>query len=106
MNLVAKEFVSARDDEEGVLVLSLFAGASRELPEALVVNPYDTDECARALHRALAMPVDEQRSRMRRMREYVQEYNIYRWAGRMLMDAARIRARNRLLSRCPDLSEQ
>jgi trehalose 6-phosphate synthase len=104
MNLVAKEFVAARDDEEGVLVLSLFAGASRELPEALVVNPYDTDECARALHRALAMPVDEQRSRMRRMREYVQEYNIYRWAGRMLMDAARIRARNRLLSRCPDLS--
>ncbi len=103
MNLVAKEFVAARDDEEGVLVLSLFAGASRELPEALVVNPYDTDECARALHRALAMPVDEQRSRMRRMREYVQEYNIYRWAGRMLMDAARIRARNRLLSRCPDL---
>jgi trehalose-6-phosphate synthase len=106
MNLVAKEFVAARDDEEGALVLSLFAGASRELPEALVVNPYDTDECANALHRALTMSPEEQRSRMRRMRAYVQEYNIYRWAGRMLMDAARIRARNRLLSRCPDLSAQ
>ena len=106
MNLVAKEFVSARDDEQGVLLLSLFTGASRELPEALVVNPYDTDECARALHRALVMTPEEQRSRMRRMRGYVREYNIYRWAGRMLMDAARIRARNRLLSRCPDLSAQ
>ena len=106
MNLVGKEFVSARDDEQGVLLLSLFTGASRELPEALVVNPYDTDECARALHRALVMTPEEQRSRMRRMRGYVREYNIYRWAGRMLMDAARIRARNRLLSRCPDLSAQ
>ena len=104
MNLVAKEFVAARDDEAGALVLSLFAGASRELPEALVVNPYDTDECAAALHQALTMPVEEQRRRMRRMRAYVQEYNIYRWAGRMLLDAARIRARNRLLSRCPSLS--
>ena len=106
MNLVAKEFVAARDDEAGVLLLSLFAGASRELPEALVVNPYDTEECATALHRALTMTVEEQRSRMRRMRAYVQEYNIYRWAGRMLIDAARIRARNRLLSRCPSLSAQ
>ena len=56
MNLVAKEFVAARDDEQGVLVLSQFAGASRELPEALIVNPYDADECAAALHRALTMP--------------------------------------------------
>ena len=106
MNLVAKEFVSARDDEQGVLLLSLFTGASRELPEALVVNPYDTDECARALHRALVMTPEEQRGRMRRMRGYVGEYNIYRWAGRMLMDAARIRARNRLLVRLPEFSPQ
>ena len=106
MNLVAKEFVAARDDEQGVLLLSLFTGASRELPEALVVNPYDTDECARALHRALVMTPEEQRSRMRRMRGYVREYNIYRWAGRMLMDAARIRARNRLLVRLPELSAE
>ena len=61
MNLVAKEFVAARDDERGVLVLSQFAGASRELPEALIVNPYDADQCAAALHLALTMPADEQR---------------------------------------------
>ena len=68
MNLVAKEFVAARDDERGVLVLSQFAGASRELPEALIVNPYDADQCAAALHLALTMPADEQRERMRLMR--------------------------------------
>jgi trehalose-6-phosphate synthase len=56
MNLVAKEFVAARDDEQGVLILSQFAGASRELPEALVVNPYDADQCAAALQIALTMP--------------------------------------------------
>ena len=96
MNLVAKEFVSARDDERGVLVLSQFAGASRELPEALVVNPYDADQCAAALHRALTMPGDEQRDRMRLMRGLLREFNVYRWAGRMLMDAAALRQRRRL----------
>ena len=93
MNLVAKEFVAARDDEQGVLVLSHFAGASRELPEALIVNPYDADECARALDRALSMPTDEQTSRMRIMRGIVREFNVYRWAGRMLLDAAVMRER-------------
>ena len=93
MNLVAKEFVAARDDERGVLILSQFTGASRELPEALIVNPYDTEECADALRQALRMPPDEQRSRMRRMRSLVQEFNVYRWAGRMLLDAARVRQR-------------
>ncbi|MEO8486425.1 MAG: trehalose-6-phosphate synthase [Betaproteobacteria bacterium] len=96
MNLVAKEFVAARDDERGVLVLSQFAGASRELPEALVVNPYDADQCATALHRALTMPEDEQRDRMRLMRGLLREFNVYRWAGRMLMDAAAIRQRRKL----------
>ena len=96
MNLVAKEFVSARDDERGVLVLSQFAGASRELPEALVVNPYDADECAAALHRALVMPGDEQRDRMRLMRGLLREFNVYRWAGRMLMDAVALRQRRKL----------
>jgi trehalose 6-phosphate synthase len=96
MNLVAKEFVAARDDERGVLVLSQFAGASRELPEALVVNPYDADQCAAALHRALTMPEDEQRDRMRLMRGLLREFNVYRWAGRMLMDAAAIRQRRKL----------
>jgi trehalose-6-phosphate synthase len=93
MNLVAKEFVAARDDERGVLVLSQFTGASRELAEALIVNPYDIEQCADALRVALAMPPDEQRERMRRMRGLVQEFNVYRWAGRMLLDAARVRQR-------------
>ena len=96
MNLVAKEFVAARDDERGVLVLSQFTGASRELAEALLVNPYDIEQCAAALQVALTMPPDEQRERMRSMRGLVQEFNIYRWAGRMLLDAARVRQRRRL----------
>jgi trehalose 6-phosphate synthase len=96
MNLVAKEFVAARDDERGVLVLSQFAGASRELPEALVVNPYDADQCAAALHFALTMPEAEQRARMRLMRGLVREFNVYRWAGRMLIDAAAMRERSAL----------
>ena len=97
MNLVAKEFVAARDDEQGVLILSQFTGASRELPEALVVNPYDIDQFAAALHVALNMPPAEQRARMRSMHGLIQEFNVYRWAGRMLMDAARMRQRNRVL---------
>jgi len=96
MNLVAKEFVAARDDERGVLVLSQFTGASRELAEALIVNPYDIEQCAAALHVALTMPPEEQRERMRRMRGLVQEFNVYRWAGRMLLDAARVRQRRRI----------
>ena len=95
MNLVAKEFVAARDDEQGVLILSQFAGASRELPEALVVNPYDADQCAAALQIALTMSADEQRERMRFMRGVVREFNVYRWAGRMLLDASVLRQRGR-----------
>jgi trehalose 6-phosphate synthase len=96
MNLVAKEFVSARSDDRGVLILSQFTGAARELPEAIIVNPYDTDQCATALHLALEMPVREQRTRMRLMRGLVQEFNVFRWAGRMLIDAAGMRRRSRL----------
>jgi trehalose-6-phosphate synthase len=99
MNLVAKEFVAARDDEQGVLILSQFTGASRELPESIIVNPYDIDQCAQALHAALSMSPMEQKERMRSMRGLVQEFNVYRWAGRMLIDAARIRQQNRLLGR-------
>jgi trehalose 6-phosphate synthase len=99
MNLVSKEFVSARDDERGVLILSHFTGAARELPEALIVNPYDTDQCAAALHMALTMDGGEQRGRMRLMRGLIGEFNVYRWAGRMLMDAAAMRRRGRLLER-------
>ena len=99
MNLVAKEFVSARDDEAGVLILSRFTGAARELPEALIVNPYDTDQCADALQLALHMPAAEQRSRMRVMRGLIQTFNVYRWAGRMLLDAAAMRRRDRIPDR-------
>ena len=96
MNLVAKEFVAARDDEQGVLILSSFAGASRELSEALIVNPYDTTAMASTLERALLMPQQEQRDRMRLMRELIRERNVYRWAAQMLMDASRLRKRERI----------
>jgi trehalose 6-phosphate synthase len=99
MNLVAKEFVAARDDEQGVLILSQFTGAARELAESLIVNPYDIEQSAAAMHLALTMSPEEQRARMRSMRNLVQEFNVYRWAGRMLLDAARMRHRKRVLSR-------
>jgi trehalose 6-phosphate synthase len=99
MNLVAKEFVAARDDERGVLVLSRFTGAARELTEALLVNPYDLEESSAALATALAMPPVEQAARMRAMRAFVADFNVYRWAGRMLVDAARLRQRDRLSNR-------
>jgi trehalose 6-phosphate synthase len=99
MNLVAKEFVAARDDERGVLILSQFAGAARELHEALIVNPYHIEEVAEALHRALSMPPEEQRERMISLRQLVREFNVYRWAGRMLLDASRVRQRERISAR-------
>src|SRR5947208_10363684 len=99
MNLVAKEFIASRDDEQGVLVLSQFTGAARELHDALLVNPYHSEQCAHAVFRALTMPADEQRVRMRSMRRLVQESNVYRWAGAMLLDAARLRQRQRVTER-------
>ncbi|HJV85113.1 MAG TPA: trehalose-6-phosphate synthase [Noviherbaspirillum sp.] len=99
MNLVAKEFIAARDDERGVLVLSQFTGAARELHEALVVNPYHIEQSADALYRAVTMPEMEQRERMRSMRALVKDFNIYRWAGRMLLDAARLRQRERITTK-------
>ncbi len=99
MNLVAKEFVAAREDERGVLVLSQFTGAARELTEALIVNPYDIDQASAALATALNMSLEEQEQRMRSMRAFLAEFNVYRWAGRMLVDAARLRRRERLTGR-------
>jgi len=96
MNLVAKEFVAARDDGQGVLVLSSFAGASRELAEALIINPYDTHGTAEVLARALQMTADEQRERMTLMRNQVRQRNVYRWAAQMLLDAAQLRRRQRI----------
>ncbi len=106
MNLVAKEFVAARDDERGVLVLSRFTGAAHELTEALLVNPYDVEESSSALAAALSMPEAEQRERMRAMRSFVAGMNVYRWAGRMLTDASRLRQRDRLSSRLGPGSSQ
>jgi trehalose 6-phosphate synthase len=102
MNLVAKEFVAARDDELGVLILSQFTGAARELPEALIVNPYNVEQCASALNTALMMPEPWQRTRMQLMRSLIREFNVYRWAGRMLIDAAAMRRRGRVLGSTPD----
>ncbi len=99
MNLVCKEFAAARDDERGVLILSRFAGAAREMREALIVNPYHVEETADALHQALLMPEGEQRERMASLRTTVREFNVYRWAGRMLSDAARWRLRERIAQR-------
>jgi trehalose 6-phosphate synthase len=99
MNLVAKEFVAAREDERGVLVLSRFTGAAKELSEALIVNPYDLEEASAALMTAIAMPPEEQAERMRALRGLVAELNVYRWAGKMLADAARVRQRGRLSDR-------
>jgi trehalose 6-phosphate synthase len=91
MNLVAKEFVAARDDDEGVLILSRFTGASHELADAIVVNPYDTEELADSIHRALEMSPEERRIRMQRMRAIVRERNIYRWAGDLIGELCEIR---------------
>jgi trehalose-6-phosphate synthase len=99
MNLVAKEFIAARDDDRGVLILSQFTGAARELHEALVVNPYHIEQSAEALYRAVTMPEVEQRERMHSMRSLVKNYNVYRWAGRMLLDAARLRQRERIMTK-------
>lgn len=97
MNLVAKEFIAARDDELGVLMLSSFAGASRELSEALIINPYDAYAMGEALYQALTMPEAEQHERMRLMRALVSSRNVYRWAGQMLLDASRLRKKQRIM---------
>ncbi len=90
MNLVAKEFVASREDESGVLVLSTFTGASRELGDALLVNPYDKQQVAEAIRTALEMSPEEVARRMHRMRRIVREQNIYRWAGNLLLGSLRI----------------
>jgi trehalose 6-phosphate synthase len=84
MNLVAKEYVASRFDEDGVLILSDFAGASRELTDAIVVNPFSEEESVEAIRQALEMPEEERRKRMRKMRAVVAENNIYRWAGKII----------------------
>ena len=84
MNLVAKEFVAARSDLDGILILSEFTGTARELSDALIVNPYDVEQFSEAIQRALEMPPDERRERMTRMRRQVEHHNVYRWAADFL----------------------
>jgi trehalose 6-phosphate synthase len=101
MNLVAKEFVAARDDEQGVLILSTFTGASRELPDAVLVNPYDAPMMAEALRQAMEMPPDERRRRMREMRRVVRENNVYRWAANFTGELAGIPAQAMVANAMP-----
>jgi len=91
MNLVAKEYVASREDEQGVLLLSTFAGAAHELSDALLVNPYDVSQLAESILRALEMSGEEQALRMQRMRYTVREHNIYLWAANLLSDLTEIR---------------
>lgn len=91
MNLVAKEYISSRDDESGVLILSQFTGASRELRDALIVNPYDIDEMAEAIRIALEMDLDEQKARMKAMRETLKSRNIYYWAANLITALVQVR---------------
>jgi alpha,alpha-trehalose-phosphate synthase [UDP-forming] len=91
MNLVAKEFVATRDDERGVLILSCFTGAARELRDALQINPYDIDQTAEAIRAALEMTPEEKQMRMQRMRRMVREHNVYRWAGSLIAALCEVR---------------
>jgi trehalose 6-phosphate synthase len=91
MNLVAKEFVATRNDERGVLILSCFTGAARELRDALQVNPYDIDQTADAIRAALEMQSEEKQARMHRMRRTVREQNVYRWAGNLIGELCEVR---------------
>jgi trehalose 6-phosphate synthase len=91
MNLVAKEFVATRQDERGVLILSCFTGAARELRDALQVNPYDIDQTAEAIRTALEMNAEEKQERMQRMRKTVRERNVYRWAASLIGEVCDVR---------------
>lgn len=90
MNLVAKEYVASRIDGDGVLILSAFTGAARELTDALIVNPFAVDEMAQAMHRALSMPAAERRRRMNKLRAAVSANNIYHWAADIVQTLAQV----------------
>ena len=97
MNLVAKEFVASRDDEDGVLILSSFTGAARELTSAVEVNPFSADQMAEAVRRALTMPAAERRKRMQALRTVVKERNIYRWGAHVMGTLLQIETAERAL---------
>jgi trehalose 6-phosphate synthase len=98
MNLVAKEYVAARKDCDGVLVLSRFTGAAQELRDALIVNPYDVEQVSEAIRSGLQMNRNERRLRMERMRQHVKEHNVYRWASNVLTDVCAVRLEDEILS--------
>jgi alpha,alpha-trehalose-phosphate synthase [UDP-forming] len=91
MNLVAKEFLATRHDERGVLILSQFTGAARELRDALLVNPYDIEQTAEAIRAAVEMDPEEKQMRMHRMRKVIREHNIYHWAGNLITELCELR---------------
>ncbi len=97
MNLVAKEYVAAQTNGDGVLVLSEFAGAARELADALIVNPYDVEQFAEAIRAGIEMDAAERRARMQRLARQVEEHNVYRWAGLLLSEMTRLADRQPLL---------
>ena len=86
MNLVAKEFVASRSDEKGMIVLSQFTGAARELTEAVLVNPFNREEFSEGIYKALMMPLEERKKRMNKMRENLKAFNIFRWAGKIISE--------------------
>jgi trehalose-6-phosphate synthase len=98
MNLVAKEYVAARNDGDGMLVLSHFTGAARELRDALLVNPYDTEQVSETIHAGLRMSLAERRLRMQRMRQRVKEHNVFRWASEILTDLCAVQIEDELLA--------
>jgi len=91
MNLVAKEFIASRHDHQGVLVLSVFTGAARELRDALLVNPYDIEQTAEVIRFGLEMRAEDRQARMERMRKIVREQNVYRWAGNLIASLCEVR---------------
>ena len=98
MNLVAKEFIAARKDCDGVLVLSSFTGAAQELTDALIVNPYDSVQVSEAIRTGLEMSPNERRLRMERMRRQVREHNVYRWASNILTDLCAVRIEDEIMA--------
>lgn len=94
MNLVAKEFIASRSDENGVLILSQFTGAANELKDALIVNPYNIEEMTNNIYNSLTMESNEKKERMRHMRSHLREHNVYNWAGNLITALSRIRISN------------
>jgi len=106
MNLVAKEYLAARNDCDGMLVLSRFAGAAQELTDALLVNPYDAEQMSEAIHVGLEMSLGERRLRMDRMRRYVKEHNVYRWASKILTYLCAVRIEDEVLESMMNRSQR